>query len=168
MKILAPLSIIIFAVLLRLAPHPANVAPIGALALFGGLYLNKNYALVVPLVAMVISDLFLGLHHGMVFVYSSFLLTGYIGLWLRNKKSPQNIFLASLLSSLLFFLITNFGVWLLSPLYTKDLVGFIKCYTLAIPFFRNTVVGDLLYISIFAGGYEVVKNYYANLHTNWR
>lgn len=152
----SPFTIILFAVLLRLAPHPANVAPIGALALFGGLYLNKNYALIVPIGAMIVSDMFLGFHNTMLFVYGSFLITGLIGLWFHNKRSVQNIFLASLLSSTVFFVITNVGVWIFSSVYAKNLSGLIQCFAYAIPFFRNTLIGDLFYISLFAGSYELI------------
>src|ERR1700733_8993168 len=95
-KLISVLLIIIFAVVLRLLPHPPNVAPIAAMALFGGAYLNKKYALVVPLIALFISDIFLGFYSGMIFVYGSFFLTGLIGLWLQRHMSFRNIVLASL------------------------------------------------------------------------
>lgn len=153
---IAPAVIISFAVMLRLLPHPANVAPIAALALFGGTYLNKRYALVVPLIAMLISDFFLGFHNTMVFVYGSFLLTGLIGLWLRKHKSLGTVIASSLISSLLFFIITNFGVWVMGSMYPKTFSGFVLCFTYAIPFFRNTIIGDLLYVGLFFGAYEVI------------
>lgn len=153
---ISPLLIIGIAVILRLIPHPANFAPIGAMALFGGAYLNKKYALIVPLLAMFVSDLFLGLHDTMVFVYGSFLLAGFIGLWLKKHQKAQNIILASLVSSILFFVITNFGVWTVGNMYPKTLTGLLECYIAAIPFFRNTILGDLVYTGVFFGGYEIV------------
>lgn len=160
MKYIAnPLSIILFAVILRLIPHPPNFAPIAAMALFGGAYLNKRYALIVPIIAMLISDYFLGFHNTMLFVYSSFLLTGFIGLWLRKHRKIKNVFLATLCSSLLFFIITNFGVWLVGNMYPKTFAGFIECYIAAIPFFRNTLLGDLFYTAIFFGSYELILRY---------
>lgn len=156
-KILIPTSIIAFAILLRLLPHPPNIAPIAAMALFGGFYLNKKYALIVPLIALLISDLFLGFYSVMPFVYGSFLLTGLIGLWLKKQNKGKYLIAGVLLSSITFFLITNFGVWLMGGMYVKNLSGLIECYTLAIPFYRNTVVGDLLYTGIFFGSYELVK-----------
>lgn len=166
----SPLLIIFFAVILRLVPHPANFAPIAAMALFGGAYLNKRYALIAPLVAMFVSDIFLGFHNTFAFVYGSFLLTGVIGLWLRNRRTIQNIILASFASSFLFFVITNFGVWLVGNLYPKTIQGLIECYIAAIPFFRNTLIGDLFFVGVFFGGYEVVlrfvKSYGQNLHKN--
>ncbi|MCL5969874.1 MAG: hypothetical protein M1450_00010 [Patescibacteria group bacterium] len=153
--ILAPLSIIFFAVILRLLPHPANFAPIGALALFGGVYLNKKYALILPLLVMLISDFFLGFHNTMIFVYGSFILMGLIGIWIRKNKNIKNIVFASIFSSILFFIVTNFGVWVMGW-YPKTFQGLISAYVLAIPFFRNTIMGDLFYTGVFFGAYELV------------
>ena len=157
-KILMPISIIVFAILLRLLPHPPNMAPIAAMALFGGYYLNKKYALVVPLIALFISDIFLGFYGAMPFVYGSFLLTGLIGLWLKKHNNRKYIIAGALFSSILFFLITNFGVWLAGDLYSKNITGLTQSYVMAIPFFRNTVIGDLLYTGLFFGSYEFVKS----------
>lgn len=153
-----PIAIIVFAVTLRLLPHPPNFAPIAAMALFGGCHLAKKYALVIPLLAMLISDLFLGFHSTMPFVYGSFLATGLFGIWLKNHKSVLNVFGVSLFSSILFFLVTNFGVWLSGGLYPKTLQGLLDAYVMAIPFFRNTIIGDLFYVGLFFGSYEIVKN----------
>lgn len=155
-KIINPSLIIVFAVLLRLMPHLPNMVPIGAMALFGGAYLNKKYALIVPLVAMFISDIFLGFHVTMPFVYGSFLLIGLIGMWLRNNKNVKTVVGATLFSSLLFFVITNFGVWLVGGLYPKTLSGFVECYIYALPFFRNTITGDLFYTGLFFCSYELL------------
>ncbi|MBI4079021.1 MAG: hypothetical protein HY429_01860 [Candidatus Levybacteria bacterium] len=155
---LAPLSIIAFAVLLRLLPHPPNVAPIAAMALFGGCYLNKKYALAVPLFSMVVSDYFLGFHNTMLFVYGSFILTGLVGMWVKTHRSVPIIISAALFSSLLFFIITNFGVWLVTNMYPKTIDGLLQSYTMAIPFFRNTIFGDLLYTGLFFGSFAFIKN----------
>lgn len=152
---LFPLLVIFLAGLLRLLPHPANVAPIGAMALFGGVYLRKKYAIILPLGAMLVSDIFLGLHSTMGFVYGSFILIGVVGMWLRKRKKLATVLGASLFSSLLFFLITNFGVWLMTTMYSKTWQGLVDCYMMGIPFFRNTVLGDLLYTGLFFGGYEI-------------
>jgi len=158
-KIISPIIIITFAAVMRLLPHPANMAPIAAMALFGGVYLNKRYALIMPLLAMGISDIFLGFHDTIVFVYGSFLLTGLIGLLVRKHKSVQTIALATLISSVLFFLITNFGVWLMGMLYPKTLSGLADAYMMGLPFFRNTLLGDLGYVTLFFGSYELVTLY---------
>ncbi len=164
-NLINPFIIIGIAVVLRLIPHPANVAPIAAMALFGGAYLDKRYAILVPLVAMVISDIFLGFHDTILFVYGSFLITGFIGVWLKKHKSITNILFASLVSSLLFFLITNFGVWLVGNIYPKTITGLLECFLAAIPFFKNTILGDFIYTSLFFGGYEVVLRWVKNTAT---
>lgn len=152
----APFVVVIIAAALRLLPHIPNVAPIAAMALFGGVYLNKKYAIVVLLAAMFVSDIFLGFHAVMPFVYGSFLLTGLLGLWLKKHKSVQSIIGTALLSSFLFYVFTNFGVWVMGSMYPKTLSGLIECYVSAVPFFRNTILGDLFYTAIVFGGYEAV------------
>lgn len=155
-KIFNPVIIILFAVVMRLLPHPPNVAPIGAMALFGGVYLNKKYALLVPLIALFISDIFLGFYPEIIFVYGSFFMIGLIGLWLRKHKTFRNVIFASIGSSILFFIITNFGVWLMSTLYDKSFSGLLETYIMGLPFFRNTLLGDLGYVGIFFGSYEYI------------
>lgn len=158
-KMVTPISIILFAVVLRLLPHPPNFAPIAAMALFGGVYLSKKYALIVPLIAMLVSDVFIGFHSTMPFVYGSFLFTGLIGLWVKNHKTLSNIIFSSLTGSFVFFFVTNFGVWIVESLYPKTLPGLIDCYFYALPFFRNTVFGDLFYVALFFGSYELVRRF---------
>lgn len=165
-SIIAPLAIIFFAVVLRLVPHPPNVAPIAALALFGGCYLDKRYALVLPLVAMFVSDFFIGFHDTMLFVYASFLLTGLLGMSLRKHRNIRSIIIITLISSVLFFLITNFGVWLVSSLYPRTIEGLFQSYFFAIPFFRNTIIGDLLYVGLFFGVYELILRLFIRMHPN--
>jgi len=155
-KILYPLLVIIIASFVRLLPHPPNFSPIAAMALFGGVYLSKKYALIIPIIALFISDIFLGFHSTIPFVYGSFLLTGLIGLWLKKHQDFKSIVLGTLLSSILFFIITNFGVWLVGNLYQKNLVGLAQSYIMAIPFFRYTLVGDLFFTGIFFGSYQTV------------
>jgi len=151
--------LIVAAVLLRLMPHPANFAPIGAIALFGGVYLKKNQALWLPLIAMIISDLFIGLHSTIFFTWGSFLLIAVLGMSIRKNRSIGNIFGATVLGSVIFFVVTNFGVWVATPLYAKSVQGLIDCYVMAIPFFRNTLLSDLFYVTAFFGAYELAKYY---------
>ncbi len=157
--ILAPAIVVGIAGVLRLLPHPANVAPIGAMALFGGVYLHKKYAIALPLLAMFLSDIFLGFSQSTPFVYASFFIAGLLGMWLKERKTIRNVIVASLFSSVLFFLVTNFGYWLTYDLYPKTFAGQIEAYYYALPFFRNTVVGDLFYTGLFFGGYEAVSVY---------
>lgn len=155
-----PVLIVLVVVLVRFLPHPANVMPITAMALFGGAYLNKKYAIILPLVVMLVSDYFLGFHKVMPFVYGSFLVSGLIGLRLKNKVNVKTVLGASLLSSVIFYVVTNFGVWLTSGMYEMTFLGLVKCYVLAIPFFRNTILGDLFYTVMMFGGYELFCRFY--------
>jgi len=156
-KLINPSVIILIAVVARLFPHPPNFAPIAGMALFGGAYLNRGYAIAIPIIALFVSDLFIGFYSPaiMISVYGSFVLTGLIGLWLKKRKSSRNVVLAAISSSILFFIVTNFAVWL-GGWYPRNLPGLIECYTLALPFFRNTLLGDLFYTGAFFGGYELV------------
>lgn len=141
-------SIVLLGIFSRLLPHPANFTPIGAIALFSGFYFkNKNYALL-PLITLALSDLVISGYYGpvMFYVYGSFLLTFFIGRFLlRSNSSSNRILISSLSTSLLFFIITNFAVWFHGTMYSKDLTGLMTCYFAAIPFFRNTLLGDLFY-----------------------
>lgn len=152
--------IIVFGVLSRLIPHVPNIVPIGALMLFGGAYLPKKL-LWLPLLALFISDYFIGFYGtDMLYVYGSFALVGLIGLWLRLHKKPLFVISGVLTSSVLFFLITNFGVW--APpnnWYPHTFNGLIQSYTLALPFFRNSLIGDLGYTILLFGGYEIIQNF---------
>lgn len=152
-------TIIFIAALSRLLPHPPNVTAIAAIALAGGVYLEKKYAFLIPLVALVVSDLFLGFHATVPFVYGSFLLTVLIGLWLRSHKKALFIAAGSVVSSVLFFIVTNFGVWLTGGgwYYPKNVSGLIECYTFALPFFRNSLIGDLIFTAVIFGLFEFAE-----------
>jgi len=148
------LGLISLGILSRFLPHPANFTPIAAIALFVGAKLNSKIAPFVSLAIIIISDLFIGLHDVIIFTWGSFLITSLIGIYIRHKKGIFPIIGGALLSSILFFVITNFGVWMVGKWYEPNLSGLIKCYTLALPFFRNTLLSDLLYTGIFFGIYE--------------
>ncbi len=160
LEILGVLVLIIIGVSLRLLPHPPNFAPIAAISLFGGVYLRKKYFLVAPLLAMLISDYFIGFYSLklMIAVYGSFGIIGLIGLWLRKHKGPGMILSSSLFAALLFYLITNFAVWAFTPWYPEDLSGLLLSYYMALLFFKNTILGNLFYVTLFFGVYEFVLN----------
>ena len=163
---------ILLGAVLRVVPHPANFAPIAAVALFGGVYLSKKQALLVPLAAMVISDFFIGFDspQSRLAVYGSFVLIGVLGLIIRERKNIATVLGSSVLGSVLFFLITNW-VFLYPPkMYPHTFAGQIASYTNAIPFFRNTLLGDLFYVAVLFGSYELVMGWqrrksYAKSHT---
>ena len=133
------IGFVIMAVLVRLLPHPPNFTPITALALFGSTtFKNKSIGLSLPLLAMIISDLYLGFYSISLWVYGSFFLVSMLGTYWK-RIGVKNV----LTSSLIFFIITNFGVWLGG--YPKTIEGFLLCYTMAIPFFINSILGDLFF-----------------------
>ena len=151
-------AIILLAVVTRLIPHAPNFAPIGGLALFSGANFKNKTALLIPLSAMFISDIFLGFHKTVPFVYLSFIIIALIGGLIKTNKW-QSLLKASLISSVLFFLITNFGVWATGSMYQKNLSGLIQSYVMGLPFFRNTIISDLFYSFSFFYGYRFLSNF---------
>jgi len=157
MKHVGVAFLLIFAAAMsRLLPHPPNFTPLVAMALAGGVYLDRRFAFFVPVVAMLLSDLVIGFHATMLFVYGSFVLVVIVGIWLRSHKKPLPILAGALVSSLMFFVITNFGVWIApNGMYPGTLDGLIACYVAALPFLRNTVFGALAYTGVLFGLFEL-------------
>jgi len=154
------LSIIIAGAMLRLMPHWPNFTPIAAIALFGGTYLKrKDLAFIVPIAAMLLSDLILGFHNIMIPVYASFLLIVALGFLLRSRVSAITVISASLASSVIFFLVTNFASWStgLFP-YSHDVFGLMQAYIAGLPFFMNGITGDLFFNGIFFGALYLVTS----------
>ncbi len=151
-----PYLLIAIGLIMRILPHEANIAPVAAIALFSGAYLNRKIGPWVPLAIMVISDLVIGLHDVVLYTWGSFILIGFIGVSLRTRKTPVNILGAAVLSSALFFLVTNLGVWL--SWYPHSLAGLADCYVKAIPFFRISMVSNVIYSFVFFGIYEFAAN----------
>lgn len=155
---LALMLMIVAAAASRLVPHLPNMTPIAAIALFAGAsFADKRLAFLVPLMALLLSDMVLGFYSGLVFVYGSFALSVIIGLWLQKRRAAPVILGSILASSCLFFVITNFGVWVMDNMYPHSLAGLVTCYVAAIPFFRNEVVGDLLYGGLLFGGFALLE-----------
>jgi hypothetical protein len=152
-------GMILAAAVSRLIPHPPNLTPIGAIALFGGAYFPfKSVAFLVPLLCLLLSDLIIGLHGFMPVVYGCFVLIVCIGFRLRTRKSAVPIAIAVIVASISFFVITNLGVWALGSWYPKTIEGFIACYVAAIPFFRNTLLGDVTYTAMLFGGFALLEH----------
>ena len=157
--------IILMAAFSRLLPHPPNFTPIIAIGLLGGVYFkNRQFAVVVPLLAMMLSDLVLGFHGTMIWVYSSIIVISLSASLLKPKM--MHLGFASLGSSLFFFLVTNFGVWMTSAFYPKTLIGLGACYTAGLPFLQNAMVGDLMYVGILFGAFELAKRSIPQLSTD--
>lgn len=149
------LILLIAGIIFRFVPHLANFTPVLAIALFGGVCLNKKYAIVMPLALMILSDALLGLHNTVMFTWGSILLISALGMFVRERKNAANITMSAFSSAVLFFIITNFGVWLMGW-YPLTLNGLISCYTLAIPFFRTTMLSTLAYSLVLFGVYELI------------
>jgi hypothetical protein len=157
-RLLALLGAILAAAALRLVPHPPNFSPIAAMALFSGAYVGRRgLAFVAPLAALLLSDAVLGYYRGMSFVYGSMMLVVVIGWWLSSRRTPLRIGGAAVASSVLFYVLTNFGMWLFSGFYPRTLAGLEACYIAAIPFFQNTLAGDLFFTTLLFGGFAIAE-----------
>ena len=171
-RLLFIFGLIVLAAVSRMIPHPYNFAPLGAMSLFGAAYFtNKRIAFILPLVAFFISDLlvnnilyadyytsFVFISPGFIWTYGAMLLIVLAGIFLLKKINLKRIIGGSLTTSVIFFVVSNFGVWLTSPLYPLSLEGFIACYAMAIPFFHMTVLGDLFYCGVLFGVFEFAKS----------
>ncbi|MDH3315122.1 MAG: hypothetical protein OER43_05075 [Gammaproteobacteria bacterium] len=151
-------GLVLAAALLRIFPHPPNFAPVAAMALFAGAQLdNKKLAFLIPLVAMLLSDIVIGFHDGLVLVYVCMCIAVAIGMQLRGRIGSLTVTGGALASSLIFFVVTNFGVWLSSGMYPLSLAGLVACYVAAIPFFHYTIAGDLFYAGVLFGGFALIQ-----------
>lgn len=152
------LFILSIGIIARFIPHIPNFVPITAIALFAGRYFPKYWSLIIPLAAMFLSDLILGFSDVTAYVYVAVVLASFLGYFLKDNFSVTKLGSATLLSSILFFLITNFGVWR-AGWYGFSFDGLITCYVMALPFFRNSLLGDILYTAVFFGLYELGSKY---------
>lgn len=165
-KLLIVLAIIGVAALLRFLPHPPNFVPLTAIALFAGAYItDKRLAFLIPIGAMFISDAILGFHNTMIFVYASLIAMVGIGMLLQNRKRVVPVAIATLSGAILFFIVTNFGVWAMGTMYPKTIDGLIACYVAAIPFFRNALTGDIVYVTLLFGSYALARRFLPALRT---
>jgi hypothetical protein len=153
------LAMIVLAAILRIVPHPWNFAPIGAMALFSGAMVrDRRLALLFPLLALFASDLFIGFHILIPLVYASILLNVALGFLLRRRKTLGRIAGVTLLGAIQFFLVTNFGVWLLLGTFPKTTLGLVACYIAGVPLFWNTLASDALYVILLFGGFALAEH----------
>ena len=168
-RFVAIATLVLIAALSRLLPHPPNATAVGAMALFGGAYLtNRFLAVILPLISLLLSDLilnnvvyaafnkgqFVWFYDGAMWIYSAVALTVLIGFTLSKNVNSKAVLGASLACSTLFFLITNFGVWQSGTMYPKTMVGLTACYTAAVPYFLNSLIGDITFAAVLFGGFE--------------
>jgi hypothetical protein len=162
-------AMIALAALSRLLPHPPNFSPVEAMALFGGAYFaHRGWAVVVPLIAMALSDAALGLIHGGTYleyvtslgfwsVYLCIALSSVMGFGLRGKANGANVLGYSLAGSVLFFVVTNFFTWFGGTMYPQTGAGLVAAYVAAIPFFQWSVLGTLFYAALLFGGFALLR-----------
>ena len=167
-------GILLIAVLGRLIPHTSNFTPVESVALFAGAYLSARYfAFLIPLVVLYITDLFLNntvlrafytaddgfIWYQNYMLYSAVSLIAIVGIGslIKGKIKMCTVGLGAVSGSLLFFLVSNFGVWIHSSAYPKSMTGLVECYTLALPFLRNSVLSSLLFTAVLFGMYELAK-----------
>ncbi len=163
--------LLLLAVASRLIPHPANFAPMGAMALFGSAYFSRKYlAILLPIIATWLSDLFINnviyaqyypnftwFYDGFYWQYGTYVLIGLLGLLIFKKVNLKRVLTGSLVSALIFFLITNLGCWIGNPTYPQNITGLLECYAMGIPFLKGTLLGDLFYCGILFGSFEFLK-----------
>ncbi|GAB5409965.1 MAG: hypothetical protein BalsKO_23300 [Balneolaceae bacterium] len=171
-RLLVLSGLIIAAAISRLIPHPYNFAPIGAMAIFGAAHFSdKKLSFILPLFAMFLSDLLINnilyasyyqgftlFTPGFLWVYGAIAVIVVAGIFILKKVTLPRVLIGSLSASVIFFMISNFGVWLSDPDYPLNITGLLLCYEMAIPFFHNTLAGDLVYSGVLFGGFEFVKN----------
>lgn len=172
-------AFVLLAALSRMIPHPSNFAPIGAMSLFGAAYFSRKYlAILVPILSMWLSDLvinnllygeyfdqFVWFYDGCIWTYSSFVLINIVGFVLLKTVRVKSLLFSSLMASVLFFLISNFGVWFSTNMYTADFSGLLACYVAGLPFFKNTLLGDIFYVGLLFGSFEYAKHRFPLLQT---
>lgn len=169
------ISLVLLATFTRLIPHGENFAPLTAMMLFAAAYLpDRRLAIALPFAARVISDVILQstkyvdyqseMWGNAVWVYAAMIAIAAVGLWLRARVRPMPVGVATLAGAGSFFVITNFGSWLAYPqLYARSIGGLMDCYVAAIPFFRNTLISDVVFTAIFFGGFALLERYVPNM-----
>ncbi len=170
----ALVSITLAAAVMRLLPHPYNFSPIAGMALFGGAHFrDRRAAFAIPLIAMFASDLVLAATvygfsalESMPIVYLAFGLTVLLGRLLGPRSSALRVGSASIGAAVLFYLITNFGVWTRGVLYPLTWEGLVACYASAIPFLRNAILGNVFYAIVFFGGFALAQRRFAGLRAD--
>ena len=161
-NLLLIVAISLILLLARLIPHVPNFSPLASVLLFAGVYAKDKRYLLIPLVALFVSDLFLGFYklEIMLSVYISLALIGLVGVIVKKNKNILNIITGSMGAAILFFLVANFAVWYFGAWYPNTLSGLALCYSLAIPFFKSTLISNLFYTSVLFGTYEMALYFY--------
>lgn len=143
------------AIVSRVVPHAPNWTAVGALALWSGTLLrHKGLSLTLPILVLFLSDLVLGFHPTMAWVYLGFLGVGLLGLWIKPQQGLKNTLPGSFLGTLIFFIVSNFGVWVSGGLYPMTQEGLLTCFVMAIPFVWSQLAADFFFNGIYFGAYR--------------
>jgi hypothetical protein len=162
MNMLFAFILVLFAAFSRLIPHAPNFTPVITIALFGGTYFPRKLALLLPIAAISISDAVIGFYSAtsMLFVYGSYVLISLLGTSMQNRISAMRVAGYSFIAAVMFFILTNFGVWLApNGLYPRTLSGLFECYIMALPFFRNTLTSTIVFSTVMFGAYEAAEKF---------
>ncbi|MDR2120110.1 MAG: hypothetical protein LBP64_04455 [Tannerella sp.] len=166
-------AIIVLAAGSRFLPHPPNFSPVGSIALFGAAYYGRRFwSYLIPLAAMFLSDLvmnnvvyrsllgegeFVWFYGGAGFTYGAIALIVLMGAFTLRKVRIPNLVVSALGASAVFYLVSNFGVWLSGGMYPHTFAGLTACYVAGLPFLQNAVAGDLLYTAALFGAFELIQ-----------
>lgn len=157
-RVMLLVGMILAAAAMRLLPHPSNFTPIGALALFAGAHFDdKRWAFIVPIAAMLLSDVVIGFHGQMPIIYGAFAVIVCLGFLLRERKTALRVTGAAFTAALFFFVVSNLSVWAFDGLYPLTLHGLVTCYIAAIPFFQNWLLATLFYSAVLFGGFALAE-----------
>ena len=156
--------LILLGIATRLIPHPPNFTPILSIALLSGLYFKNRFSILIPILIMLVSDIIIGGHSTTVWVYSSILAVYLIGQFLIKNQSFKNVMASSVLSSFVFFIITNLGVWVVG--YPNNFAGLTACFIAALPFYKNTLLSAMMYTALIHGGYVYLAKYSLRFQEN--
>lgn len=151
-------TLIVLAAVLRIVPHPWNLTPVGAIALFSGAMFRKRWiAFLLPLASLFAGDIFVGFHKLMFVVYASFAVSVAIGRWLTERRSVARIGGAVFLGALQFFAVTNFAMWAVGGFYPRTVAGLVNCFVAGVPYFWNTLAGDAVFACVLFGGFAFAE-----------
>lgn len=160
-RLVIALLLIALGIAMRLLPHEPNFAPVGAIALFGGAILGWQTAVWLPLAIMMGADMLIGFYPGMLFTWTGFVIVSLFGTLLRRCGLLTRISLGAIGSGIIFYVISNFGVWMTSGMYPATIPGLLDCYYMALPFLRTSLLADLFYSAILFGVYALAMKFAA-------
>ena len=160
LEMVVALAMVFVAILARFVPHAPNFSPVLALALFAGaMFSSRRLAYGAPLAMILLSDWALGFYPDILFVYASYVIAIWMGGMASSRKFLP-LLVTGTLSSAVFFLLSNFGVWLMTGLYPRTVAGLVDCFVMALPFMRNTFTSTYVFMLVLFGGYALCERFF--------